>query len=85
MHGMQWPQLGTNTSTTRSPGFKSCTPTPTSTTVPDASCPSAMGTGRDRTPVITDKSEWHKPAAVSLMSTSPKPGASRSISSIFKG
>src|SRR5690625_6089443 len=57
LHGTQCPQLGTNTQTTWSPGTKSVTPSPTSVTIPDASCPSAIGNGLGLLPSMTDKSE----------------------------
>src|SRR6218665_1920880 len=82
MQGMQWPQLGTNISTTRSPARRSVTPAPVLTTLADASWPSASGKGRGRTPVITERSEWHRPAATIFTSTWPGPGSSSSSSSI---
>ncbi len=84
-HGRQWPQLGTNTMTTWSPFLRSSTPGPTSSTTPAASCPSAIGIGRGRLPSITDRSEWHNPAAAILTRISPGPGGSSSIVSIFSG
>src|SRR5262245_12981875 len=83
--GSQWPQLGTNTMTTWSPFFRSSTPGPISSTMPAASWPSAIGVGRGRSPLITDRSEWQRPAAAIFTSTSPWPGPSRSISSIESG
>jgi hypothetical protein len=50
-----------------------------------ASCPSAMGTGRGRSPLITDKSEWQRPAALIPTRTSPSPGGSSSSSSTISG
>ena len=85
MHGMQPPQLGMNTSTTRSPARRSVTPAPHSTTSPAASCPSTIGTGRGRSPEITDRSEWHRPAARMRTSTSPAPGGSSSTSCTRRG
>src|SRR5918997_5561570 len=46
--GMQPPQLGTKTSTTWSPRARPVTPSPTASTVPEASWPSTMGVGRGR-------------------------------------
>ncbi len=37
-----------------------------------------MGTGRGRSPVITDRSEWHTPAAAMRTTTSPGPGSASS-------
>ena len=54
------PQLGTNTSTTRSPTPRSVTPAPSAVTRPTASWPSAIGSGRTRVPSTTDRSEWHR-------------------------
>ena len=84
-HGPQWPQDGTNTQTTWSPRARSSTPGPTSSTMPAASWPSAIGIGRGRSPLITDRSEWHRPAALIRTSTSPGPGGSSSSSSITSG
>ena len=39
-----------------------------------ASCPSTIGSGRGRLPSITERSEWQRPAARILTSTSPGPG-----------
>ena len=50
-----------------------------------ASWPSAIGVGRGREPSITDRSEWHRPAAAILTSTSPRPGGARSSSMISSG
>ncbi|MCY1547264.1 hypothetical protein D9M68_833100 [compost metagenome] len=85
MQGLQQPQLGTNTMATWSPGFRSVTPGPASTTSPDDSCPSTIGTPRGRSPLMTDRSEWHSPAALIRTSTSPKPGGSSSISAMLNG
>ncbi len=85
MQGRQWPQLGTKTMTTWSPGFKSSTPGPHSATMPDASWPSTMGSGRGRSPFTTERSEWQRLAAFTCTSTSPAPGGSSSTSSIDKG
>ena len=80
MQGAQPPQLGTNTLTTWSPGFRSSTPGPTCTTSPEDSCPSASGITRGRSPLMTDRSEWHSPATLIRTSTSPVPGGSSSTS-----
>jgi tetratricopeptide (TPR) repeat protein len=56
-HGGQWPQLGTKTRMTWSPGTRSVTPSPSCSTTPAASCPSTIGNGRGRSPLITERSE----------------------------
>ena len=81
----QRPQAGTKENTTCSPGTNSVTPGPTSTTTPVASWPSAIGIGRGRTPSITERSEWHSPAAVTRTRISPGPGAARVTVSSFSG
>ena len=58
---------------------------PTSSTMPAASWPNAIGSGRGRLPLITDRSEWHSPAALIRTSTSPGPGGSSSSVSIVSG
>jgi hypothetical protein len=67
-----------NTMTTWSPGTRSGTSSPTSSTTPADSWPSAIGIGRGRSPLMTDRSEWHSPAAAIRTSTSPRPGPSSS-------
>src|SRR5215469_13362892 len=44
-----------------------------------------MGVGRGRLPSITERSEWHSPAAFICTSTSPCPGGSSSTSWIARG
>src|SRR5699024_1775545 len=85
IHGPQCPQLGTNTQTIWSPASKSVTPSPTSATTPEASCPMAIGIGRGLLPFITDKSEWQRLAALIRTNTSPYSGASNSNVSILIG
>ena len=53
--------------------------------MPDASWPSTMGITRGRSPLMTERSEWHSPAAAIFTSTSPGPGASSSIVSMLIG
>src|SRR5258707_6321099 len=60
-------------------------PAPTSTISPDPSWPSTIGTGRGRSPLISDRSEWQRPAPPTLTNTSPSPGGSSSISSTWMG
>ena len=83
--GTQWPQDGMNTITTWSPTSRSRTPSPSCSTMPAASWPSAIGSGRGRSPLMTDRSEWQSPAALIATRTSPGPGASSSISSTERG
>ncbi len=45
---------------------------PTASITPEASWPSATGMSRGRSPLITDRSEWHSPAAAIFTRTSPK-------------
>ncbi len=65
-HGAQWPQLGTKTITTWSPRSRSSTPAPVASTMPAASWPSTIGVGRGRSPLITERSEWHRPGGGDL-------------------
>ena len=58
---------------------------PAAATTPAASCPSAMGTGRGRSPLMTDRSEWHRPAAAIRTSTSPWRGGASSSSASASG
>lgn len=58
-------------------------PSPSRTTSPSTSCPSAIGVGRGRSPSTVDRSEWHSPAARTRTSSSPRPGGSgRSVSRV---
>jgi hypothetical protein len=77
--------MGTKEKTTWSPGRNSWTPGPTSRTIPAASWPRTIGMGRGREPSITERSEWHRPAAATSTSTSPGPGPSSSTSSTESG
>lgn len=81
----QWPQLGTKIIETRCPGFRSLEPEPVLTTSPTASWPKATGVGLGRSPLITDKSECHTPAARIFTSTSSGPGSAKSASTICSG
>ena len=49
-----------------------CTPRPSSSTTPAASWPSAIGIGRGRSPLMTERSEWHSPAGHDR--PAPRPG-----------
>ena len=84
-HGSHCPQAGTKASTTWSPGANSSTPSPTSSTSPAASWPSAIGITRGREPSITERSEWQSPAAPTRTSSSPGPGGSSSTSITSSG
>ena len=83
--GRSAPQLGTNAATTWSPRFRSVTPWPRASTMPAISWPSTIGIGRGRLPSMTERSEWHRPAARTRTSTSPGPGGASSNSSIASG
>src|SRR6478735_5828770 len=81
----QRPQLTLKVKQTWSPALTSCTPAPTSTISPAPSWPSTIGVGRGRSPLISDRSEWQRPAPPTLTSTSPSPGGSSSTSSTWMG
>src|SRR3954454_11674225 len=66
--------------TTWSPGLTLVTPGPTSSIIPDPSWPPTIGNRGGRSPSVRCRSEWHSPAAMYLISTSPGPGPSRSSS-----
>ncbi len=57
---------------------------PDSSTVPAASCPSTMGVGRGRSPLITDKSEWQRPGSAHPDQHFTLPGGPSS-STLFDG
>src|SRR6201997_4591970 len=80
----QCPQVGRNEQTTWSPGLSRLTPPPTSSTIPDPSCPPTIGYPTGMSPVRRWSSEWHSPAATNLISTSPSLGGSRSSSTTSK-
>src|SRR5918999_3300950 len=80
-HGRQRPHTGRKLKITRSPGERSGTPGPTSSTMPAPSWPPMMGSGQGRSPVRTCSSEWHRPLPRIETRTSPALGASSSISS----
>ena len=44
-----------------------------------------MGMTRGRDPLMTDRSEWQRPAACTRTSSSPGPGGARSSSTISRG
>ena len=81
----QRPQDAENWNTTWSPTRTSSMAAPTSTTSPDPSCPSAIGTGRGRSPLIMDKSEWQSPAPAMRTSNSTGLGGARFTSSMDNG
>src|SRR4051794_5858001 len=82
--GSQAPQAGTKAMITWSPTSKPSVFAPVSTTSPAASWPRTIGITRGREPSITDRSEWHRPAAPTLTSSSPSPGPSSSSSAISR-
>src|SRR5690606_9431205 len=59
-----------------SPTARSLTPSPSSTIVPAASCPSTSGGGSGIVPLVADRSLWHTPQAPILTITSPRFGDS---------
>ena len=60
-HGPHAPQAGAHETTTRSPGRRSATPSPTASTTPAPSWPRIIGTGRVHSPRTTCRSEPHTP------------------------
>ena len=89
------PHEGMKLKTTWSPTARSVTPSPISMTSPAPSWPpmtgnwlmpisSAMSAGSAKSPVTMCSSEWHRPEAASLTSTSPFFGGSSSMSSTLQ-
>ena len=76
------PQLARVAITTWSPGFTDRTASPTASTMPAPSWPSTAGAGNGIVPSITDRSEWHTPAACMRTCTSLGPGPRTSSSSV---
>src|SRR5699024_1329826 len=74
-----------NEHTTWSPGSTLVTPGPTASITPAPSWPPTIGNRGGSEPSDRCRSEWHRPAAVYLTSTSPGPGSSRSSSMISNG
>ena len=72
--------MGTNDSTTWSPGCNVVTPSPISSTMPAPSWPSTMGGGSGIVPFWTERSEWQTPEATILTLASPGPGGAISMS-----
>ena len=68
--------------TTWSPGFTERTASPTASTMPAPSWPSTAGAGKGIVPSITDRSEWHTPAACMRTCTSLGPGPRTSSASV---
>ncbi len=83
-HDGHWPQAGMKPNTTWSPGLRSVTPGPTSSTTPAPSWPPMIGSGTGMSPVTRCSSEWHMPDAASLTSTSPSLGGSSSMGSTLQ-
>src|SRR5436190_153863 len=63
----------------------SVTPSPTSTTLPAASCPRISGGGSAIVPFVAERSEWQTPHAAIFTMTSPRLGESIVISSTTTG
>ena len=82
---VQSPQRGRKVITTRCPTVIPGTSLPTCSTIPAASWPSSIGTGRRRLPSTTERSEWHTPATSTRTSTSCGPGSSSSSSPMVSG
>src|SRR5512138_2077801 len=79
------PQHGIHETTTVSPTAMSVTPSPTSTIVPAASCPSTTGGGSGIVPFVAERSLWHTPHAPIFTITSPRFGDSTWIVSTTTG
>src|SRR5262245_38997283 len=71
--------------TTRSPGLKPETPSPSASTVPEISWPRTAGIGNLRSPLAMWRSEWQTPQAAILIRTSPSLGSGSRSSSIRSG
>ena len=82
LQARQAPQLASVAMTTWSPGFTDRTASPTASTMPAPSWPSTAGAGKGMVPSITDRSEWHTPAACMRTCTSFGPGPRTSSSSV---
>ena len=78
----QAPQLAKVAITTWSPGFTDRTASPTASTMPAPSWPEHRRRGKGMVPLITDRSEWHTPAACMRTCTSVGPGPRTSSSSV---
>src|SRR6185437_4193403 len=81
----QVPQLGMKLQTTWSPEATLVTPGPTDSTTPAASWPPTMGKRTGVSPSMTPRSEWQRPAAATLIRTSPAFGSSTSSSTTSNG
>ena len=84
-HDGQRPHDGMNPNTTWSPGASQLTLAPTFSTTPAPSWPPMIGSSNGRSPVSRCSSEWHRPEAAILTSTSLSLGSSSSISSTLQG
>ena len=82
---LQAPQPGRKVISTRCPTVIPGTSLPTCSTIPAASWPSSIGTGRRRLPSMTERSESHTPATSTRTSTSCGPGSSSSSSPMVSG
>ncbi len=90
LHQVGWPVLQARQApqearvaiTTWSPGCTERTASPTASTTPAPSWPSTAGAGNGIVPSITDRSEWHTPAASIRTWTSFGPGPRTSRASV---
>ena len=82
LQARQTPQLASVAMTTWSPGLTEVTEDPTASTTPAPSCPITSGAGKGMVPSMTERSEWHTPAACMRTWTSLGPGARTSSSSV---
>ena len=82
LQARQAPQLANVAMTTWSPGSTDRTASPIASTTPAPSWPSTAGAGKGMVPSITERSEWHTPAACMRTFTSVGPGARTSRASV---
>ena len=82
LQARQAPQLARVAITTWSPGLTERTAEPTDSTTPAPSWPSTAGAGNGMVPSMTERSEWHTPAACMRTCTSLGPGRRTSSSSV---
>jgi hypothetical protein len=84
-HRRQVPHAGVTDARTRSPGRTRRTSGPTSSTTPQPSWPSAIGSGSADSPLRTLRSVWQIPLAVTRTRTSRAPTAGTGRSSTTAG
>ena len=75
LQARQVPQAARVAITTWSPGLTERTSEPTDSTTPAPSWPRTTGGGKGMVPSMTERSEWHTPAAPMRTATSLGPGA----------